>query len=255
MQGTGALRLASSARACEVYALDSSGCGGAPSYVCSLQGTPVELDVGPAAAAADTDAAAAAAPPALWAIELAWAPPQRAPPAVLLKLLSLAQRDVLLLHSLELLPAAAPAPALAGEAAGTARLAAAAAAAAAGASSQMDDVRRLLVLAAGGGGSSGDGGGGGGGDDPRRRLMASIASAALQQSAATTAGRPGQQQDEAARRRAEQQAEEEQQSVMAAVRRLDERVARVEAQLEDVAAMLWQLLLGQQQRVQPDGTL
>jgi hypothetical protein len=130
----------------------------------------------------------------LWQVEQQWRAGQP-PHAIMLRLLSLADRDRLQLHSLQLLPSLAGAvddgASAAGRAADEADAGEAGAApllapAAAGTGSQLDDVRSMLNrLAAEDGCSGGSAGSSGGGSsaapDPKRALMAAIAKSVLRQ--------------------------------------------------------------------------
>ena len=201
LQGTGGLRLVSSARICELYSLADG--SSEPSYAGSLRGTPhpqlplppVEdqplpshLSEAPQPAQGDPQAQGGQ----LWLVEHRWRAGQ-APHTIVARLLSLADRDCLQLHSLQLLPAVeaaldggASAAGRAAEEAGAGEAGAvprpALAPAAAGTGSQLDEVRSMLTrLTAEEGGSSGSGGGSGAAPDPKRALMAAIAKSVLRQ--------------------------------------------------------------------------
>ena len=319
VQGTGGLRLISSARTCELYTLAEG--SSEPSYAGSLRGTPWHpqhtqhtqhtQDTQPPLGAPVEDqllpplspqppqqdqtqrqqhdqlhswqqqqqqqsegpqpAAGGPLVPGgqLWQVEQQWRAGQP-PHTIVLRLLSLADRDRLQLHSLQLLPSRAGAlhggASAAGTAAGEADAGEAGAAPqpapeAAGAGSQLDEVRSMLssmLTAEGSNGGSGgsSGGGSSAAPDPRRALMAAIAKSVLrqapQQHRASALGQLVQQGPSGGEAETSATAEAapasaapadpSQHQVATALAALSQRVAGLEAVCGEMHGMLQQLL-------------
>lgn len=216
------------------------------------------------AAVPEADAAAPVPAAPLWRVEKSWPSSRAVPPAVQMRLLSIAEKDKLQLASLEILPvvaggAKAPAPDAEEQEAETGGGAGAALpAAVAVAGSQMDDVRSMLSRLAAQEGQGGSGGAGAAAD-PKRALIAAIAKRVLQQPT-VVAGRHGQQptgQQADVRLQQQQQAESlqpqqpagEQQQVAAALGRLEERVGHLEVLCSEIHGMLLQLLAARDEKV------
>lgn len=278
MQGAIGLQLVSSARIAEVYALQA---GGDRSYVCSLRGTLATSEQQHEQRGGEPQPQQ----PQLWSIEHRWQPPQRVG-ALVLRLLSLAERDTLHLASLDQLPpsCSAAAPTAAEERAAALGGPAAAIPGAgpsaglddgASGGSQMDEIRGLLsqLVAGDGGNSSGSPSAAGPAAapaaDPKRSLMAAIARSVLQQAPPSASRQPAQAAGIAAAQQGQrpsrgrqplegqpqnqQDGQEEQQwqapqggEAEAALRRLEGRVAALEGLCREMHGMLRQLLAAQQ---------
>lgn len=279
LQGIGGLQLVSSARIAEVYVLQA---GGDRSYMCSLRGSPASLSQHQPHDPQQDGLDPQQRRPQLWTIAHRWQRPHRGG-ALVLRLLSLAERGTLHLASLEELPlpsssadltapegtAQAPGnPAAAGEVAG------AGAGDAAGGGSQMDEIRGLLSQVAAQDSSAGSSGAssaaGAAAADLKRALMAAIARSVLQQPSASRGGQPAratglaaaklsqrpaggqlqqgvhQQQQIEGKEEGQHWQHAQQQEVAAALQRLEGRVEALEGLCREMHSMLRQVVAAQQ---------